>query len=249
MASSHGTNPATTELIVALDFSDASRALELVRALRSLPVIYKVGSELFLTAGPDFVRELVRGGSRVFLDLKFHDIPNTVGKSARQATALGVDMFTLHLSGGSAMVRAAALALGEIHGKKPRILGVSVLTSLDDELWGDVTSAIAGARVSVEQSVESLVRSAESWGIDGVVCSAREVGAIRREHPSLSAVVPGVSPGGTQAGDQSRVATPEEASAAGASAIVVGRPVIQASDPREAARAILDSLSSARPKR
>jgi len=237
------------ELIVALDFSEAARAIEMVRVLRSLPVLFKVGSELFLTGGPEFVRELVRGGARVFLDLKFHDIPNTVGKAARQAAALGVEMFTLHLSGGSAMVRAAALALGEVHGKKPRILGVSVLTSLDDDLWGEVTSAIAGARVSVEQSVESLVRSAAGWGIDGVVCSALEVAAIRREHPSLYAVVPGVRPSGTQAADQARIATPEEASAAGASAIVVGRPVLQASDPREAVRAILDSLSKARPNR
>jgi len=133
-----------TELIVALDFPRADRAMELVNQLEQLPVIYKVGTELFMSGGPELIRELVRRKNRVFLDLKFHDIPNTVARAARQAALLHIEMFTLHLSGGSAMVRAVAEELSDIPLLRPKILGVSVLTSFNDVRWAEVTKAVSG---------------------------------------------------------------------------------------------------------
>ena len=232
-----------TELIVALDLPRADRAWGVVESLQGLPVLYKVGFELFLSEGPSFVRELVHRRNRVFLDLKFHDIPNTVLKAARQAAALQVEMFTLHLAGGASMLRAVREELDQLPELRPRILGVSVLTSFDDVRWAEVTRAMTGHAVEVSSSVEGLVSEAGSWGADGVVCSAVELPAVKRVNPSLYTVIPGIRPAGVEAGDQARIMTPEQARQAGASAIVVGRPILEAASPRAMAESILRDLA------
>src|SRR4051812_30858061 len=200
-----------TELIVALDYPRPEKALDLVKDLKGLDVIYKVGLELFLAGGPELVRELVHSKNRVFLDLKLHDIPNTVARAARQAALLHVDMFTIHLSGGSAMVKAVAKEMAEISMLKPKILGVSVLTSFDDVRWAEVTRALSGHTSMVADAVTGLVTEGVSWGVDGVVCSALELPEIRKAFPSLYTVVPGIRPEGSEAGDQARVVTPAQA--------------------------------------
>jgi len=232
-----------TELIVALDFPQPDRAIKLVDELEGLPLLYKVGSELFLSAGPEIVKELICRKNRVFLDLKFHDIPNTVAKAARQAALLHVDMFTVHLSGGSAMIRAVAEELAAIPSLRPKILGVSVLTSFDDVRWAEVTKAITGHAVDVEDAVSGLVENAVSWGVDGIVCSALELPLVRSQWPTLYTVVPGIRPEGFEADDQARVMTPREAFDVGADAIVVGRPIIASNQPRTVVQSILKDLS------
>lgn len=231
-----------TDLIVALDFPRPDRAREMIATLEGLPIIYKVGFELFMSAGPEFIRELVHDKKRIFLDLKLHDIPNTVARAARQAALLHVEMFTVHLAGGSAMVRAAQKELEDIPSIRPKILGVSVLTSFDDVRWAEVTKALTGHAVDVDDSVDGLVSHATTWGADGVVCSALELESIARLYPALYTVVPGIRPEGAQAGDQARVMTPAQAHAAGARAVVMGRPIIEASDPRRVAEATLRDL-------
>lgn len=233
----------STDLIVALDFSRAERAFELVDQLRDLPVIFKVGLELFLSSGPEIVRELVHRKKRVFLDLKLHDIPSTVAKAARQAALLQVEMFTLHLAGGSQMVKAVAEELADIPLLKPRILGVSVLTSFDDVRWAEVTKAITGHATEPTDSVLGLVEHSLAWGADGVVCSALELIEIRKRFPTLYAVVPGIRPEGTVAHDQARVTTPALARELGANAVVIGRPVAEATDPKQFVENILKDLS------
>lgn len=236
-------NSHSTELIVALDFPRADRAMEIVDALNGLPVIYKVGFELFMGAGPDFVRELVHRKCRVFLDLKFHDIPNTVARAALMASLLHVEMFTVHLSGGSHMVREVAQTLQDIPSLKPKLIGVSVLTSFDDVRWAEVTKALTGHAVDADDSVAGLVEHAAGWGADGVVCSALELEMVRSQFPGLYTVVPGIRPPGTEANDQRRVMTPAQAREAGAHAIVVGRPITEAKDPRAMVESILKDLS------
>jgi orotidine-5'-phosphate decarboxylase len=233
----------TTELIVALDFPRPDRALEFVDRLQGLPVIYKVGFELFMAAGPEFVRELVHRKNRVFLDLKFHDIPNTVSKAALQAALLHVDMFTVHLAGGKDMVKATADSLADLPSIRPKILGVSVLTSFDDVSWGAVTKALTHHAVDVDDSVYGLVEHAATWGADGVVCSAFELAEIRAQYPALYTVVPGIRPQGTSANDQMRVMTPAQARQAGAHAIVMGRPITESNEPRKVAESVLKDLS------
>ena len=233
----------SSELIVALDYQRADRALELVGELKGLPLLYKVGLELFMGGGPDVVRELVHRKNRVFLDLKLHDIPNTVAKAVRQAALLHVEMFTLHLAGGSAMVRAAAQELADIPTLRPKILGVSVLTSFDDVRWAEVTKALTGHAADASDSVAGLVEHAVAWGADGVVCSALELPSIREQFPTLYTVVPGIRPEGSAANDQARIMTPAQARAEGASAVVVGRPITESKDPRAAVQNILKDLS------
>lgn len=235
-----------TELIVALDFAKSDKAFTFIDTMGDLPLIYKVGLELFCSAGPDFVRELVHRKKRVFLDLKFFDIPNTVARAALQAACLHVEMLTLHLAGGSAMVRAVAEEFAMIPELRPKILGVSVLTSFDDVRWAEVTKALTGHAVNVADSVQGLVEHAVAWGADGLVCSAAELGFIRENFPNLYTVVPGIRPEGTAAHDQARVMTPLQAHLAGASAIVVGRPITEAKDPRAMVEQILKDLSVTR---
>ncbi|MGK5089143.1 orotidine-5'-phosphate decarboxylase [Bdellovibrionota bacterium FG-2] len=228
-----------TDLIVALDFPRTEPAFQLVKELGDLPVIYKVGSELFLAGGPDLVRELVHQKKRIFLDLKFHDIPNTVARAIKQATLLRVEMLTVHLAGGSHMLKSVVNELAEIESIRTRILGVSVLTSFDDVRWAEVTKAISGHAVDVMDSVLGLVEHSVAWGVDGVVCSAIELKPIREQFPGLYTVVPGIRPQGFSAQDQARVITPNEAHLAGASAIVVGRPICESEDPRKVTELIL----------
>lgn len=232
-----------TELIVALDFPRSEQAFFCVDKLRGLPLIYKVGLELFMSGGSDFVREMVHRKNRVFLDLKFHDIPETVARAAKQAALLQVEMFTLHLAGGSSMLRAVAQELSDIPTLRPKILGVSVLTSFDDVRWAEVTKSLTGHAVDVSDSVVGLVDHATSWGADGIVCSALELVEIRKRFPSIYTIVPGIRPEGADLNDQVRVTTPARAKELGASAIVVGRPITGAADPRAAAEAILRDLA------
>lgn len=233
-----------TDLIVALDFPKAERAYELIDSLNGIPnLIYKVGFELFMAGGPEIVRELAHRKARVFLDLKFHDIPNTVSRAARQAALMHVEMFTVHLAGGSQMIRAVANELADIPALRPKILGVSVLTSFDDVRWAEVTKSLTTHAVDVQDSVMGLVSHAAAWGADGVVCSALELPAVRDQFPSLYTVVPGIRPVGSEAGDQARVMTPLLAREAGAHAIVVGRPITEANEPRQVVENILRDLA------
>lgn len=238
-------NHGKTDLIVALDFPREGQAWEVVDALDGLDVVFKVGLELFSAAGPQFVRELVHRKKRVFLDLKLHDIPNTVAKAALQAALLQVEMFTIHLSGGSVMVQAVRDALAEVESLKPRILGVSVLTSFDDLRWAEVSRAISGHGSDVDGAVGRLVDEFVPHGVDGVVCSAHELQRVRQLHPSLFTVVPGIRLEKIEGDDQSRTMTPAQAREAGASAIVVGRPITRADSPRDVAQAIFQELGRA----
>jgi len=241
MAKKNG--PENTDLIVALDYPRGEQAMNLVDSLGDLPIIYKVGFELFMSGGADLVRELVHRKKRVFLDLKFHDIPNTVARAARQAALLHVDMFTVHLAGGSAMVRAVAQELADIPALKPKILGVSVLTSFDDVRWAEVTKSLCGHAAAVGDSVAGLIAHAPAWGADGIVCSAWELESIREQFPNLYTVVPGIRLDGSDAQDQARVMTPSQAHEAGASAVVMGRPITGANEPRLVVERVLKELA------
>jgi orotidine-5'-phosphate decarboxylase len=241
-------HPLATDLIVALDYPKPEKALDLVGTLGGLPVLYKVGLELFMSGGPEFIRELVHRKNRVFLDLKLHDIPNTVARAARQAALLHVEMFTVHLAGGSQMVKAVAKEMSDIPLLKPKVLGVSVLTSFDDVRWAEVTRAMTSHTTVVSDSVTGLVNEGVSWGVDGVVCSALELPAIRKSFPSLYTVVPGIRPEGSDNGDQARVVTPAEAHLAGASAVVIGRPITEAKDSRLVVEKALKDLGHHTPK-
>ena len=242
-----GFTPLKTELIVALDFASESEARVLIKQLQGTGVIFKVGLELFQSAGPSFVKNLCDQGERIFLDLKFYDIPNTVGSAVGQACRLGVEMLTLHLSGGPEMCKAAldardsALQAGL---KQPDLLGVSVLTSFSEESWKEQMSRLSGSGVSgsVSDAVSRLVALGDNIGLQGVVCSAHELVHVRKLAPRLKAVVPGIRPEGSAAGDQARVMTPLQAAENGAWAIVVGRPITRASDALVATQNILSDL-------
>jgi len=230
-------------LIVALDVPDADRALALAARLAPVVGAVKVGLELFTTAGPDIVRRLRAAGAAVFLDLKLHDIPNTVARAVEAAVRLDVQMLTVHTSGGRAMLAAAeqaARAEAQRRGQAPPlVLGVTVLTSFDDAALAEVGVA-AGAAAQVER----LARLAVSAGLRGLVCSPLELPVLRAALPrEIRLVTPGIRPPGTEAGDQKRTLSPREALAAGADWLVVGRPILAAPDPRAAAEQILAALA------
>lgn len=213
-------------VIVALDFSDAQSALAFVRGLSPRLCRLKVGKELFTIAGPDVVRFLVKSGFDVFLDLKFHDIPNTVAKACQAAAALGVWMINVHALGGRDMMQAARAALGSAQ-RRPKLIAVTVLTSLTarelDEIGIQGDPAAAALR---------LAGLAHASGLDGVVCSAHEAAALRaRFGNAFLRVTPGIRTMGSASDDQMRVMTPERAIENGASYLVIGRPVTEASDP------------------
>jgi orotidine-5'-phosphate decarboxylase len=208
-----------------------------VAAVGDSAFTYKVGMQLYTAEGPGVVRELVASGRRVFLDLKYHDIPSTVGSAVREAAQLGVSMLTVHAAGGGTMLRAAVEAAAD-QPASPLVLAVTVLTSLDD---GDLNKL--GVRGNVEGQVLRLAALALSNGCKGIVASAREASALREElGQDFVIVTPGVRPAGSGRGDQVRVATPSEAIAAGATYIVVGRPITAAPDPGAEARAILGQI-------
>jgi len=223
-------------LIVALDVSTAAAAQKIVAAVGDSVLTFKVGMQLYTAEGPQVVRDLVASGRRVFLDLKYHDIPTTVGRAVSEAARLGVSMLTAHAAGGGKMLRAAVDAAQARPGLM--VLAVTVLTSLE----GSDLEKI-GVRGSVEDSVLRLATIALANGCQGVVASAREASKLRAELGNDFAIVaPGVRPAGTSVGDQVRIVTPAEAIAAGASHIVVGRPITEAADPAAEARAILGQI-------
>jgi orotidine-5'-phosphate decarboxylase len=227
-------------LIVALDFPDAQSALAVAGVVGKAASTFKVGKQLFTAEGPQVVKNLAAGGRRVFLDLKFHDIPDTVAGAVASAARLGVSMLTVHASGGRKMLEAAVKASGN-SAESPIILAVTVLTSLTDSDLADL-----GVRGSTAEQVLRLARLAESAGCGGVVASQLEAAELRRElGPGFLIVTPGVRPAGSAAGDQARVATPAQAIAAGASHVVVGRPITGSKDPAGAARAIVEEIASA----
>lgn len=231
---------ARQRLIVALDVPDAPAAHHLVRSLEGTCTWFKVGLELFTASGPAVLETILAGGHSVFLDLKFHDIPNTVAGAVRSAARLGVRMLTVHASGGPAMLAAARTALDGVTDP-PELLAVTMLTSMD----AAQTNAVGFSRNPSEQ-VELLARMALEAGMRGFVCSPREVAALRAlAGPAATLVVPGIRPANSDAGDQKRIATPAEALRKGASYLVVGRPITQAPDPAAAAAAIVDEMATA----
>lgn len=234
---------ARDRLIVALDVSTAAEARKIVDAVGRSAATFKVGKQLFTAEGPAIVRELVASGRKVFLDLKFHDIPNTVGAAVRSAAGLGVSMLTVHASGGSKMLRAAAQAANEAK-HPPLVLAVTVLTSLGDEDLQDV-----GVSGGAANQVLRLAELARNSGCLGVVASPQEVKSLREMLGTGFAIVtPGVRPAGADAGDQTRIATPGDAIRNGASYLVVGRPITEAKDPAQAAEAILREIVAAENK-
>lgn len=223
------------KIIVALDVGSKAKALELVAQLRGQVDFFKVGLQLYTAAGPNVVREIVADGAKVFLDLKFHDIPNTVARAVEAAQELGVEMLTVHLSGGVETLRAAVAA------RKPplQILGVTVLTSATAEILNEL-----GISEPVENQVERLARIGLAAKVDGLVASGHEIGMLRQmAGGTVKLVVPGVRPKGAGSGDQKRVITPRAALDAGADYVVIGRPIAAASNPRDALARILDELA------
>ena len=232
------------QLLVALDVDSGARALELATSLRDLAGGFKIGSRLFTAEGPELVRRIVASGALVFLDLKFHDIPNTVAQAVEAAVSTGVWMLNVHASGGVPMMQAAARAAAETATKegrrRPIVIGVTVLTSMDDATLGSI-----GVQRPLLEQVVTLARMAQDAGLQGVVASPQETAAIRAAcGPDFSIVTPGIrgASAGTAKNDQSRTMGPAEAIKAGASYIVVGRPIIAATDPKAAAAAIVEEL-------
>lgn len=225
----------------AIDRPDQDGALSLGRSLQGVVGGLKIGLEFVTANGPDGIRQVVALGLPVFLDVKFHDIPNTVAGAVRAAGALGVAMLTLHLSGGPAMLRAAVEAAGGL-SPRPWLLGVTVLTSIDD-----ADLATIGVPHSASDQVLRLAELARTSGLDGVICSPHEITALRRRFGGdLKLVVPGIRPTGSGQGDQKRTMTPAAAMVAGADHLVIGRPITGAPDPRRAAQAIDAEIWAAR---
>ncbi|MEZ5935035.1 MAG: orotidine-5'-phosphate decarboxylase [Alphaproteobacteria bacterium] len=233
----------TSPVFCAIDRADLSGALLLARSLRDEAVGgLKLGLEFVTANGPSGVRSIVDLGLPVFLDLKFHDIPNTVAGAVKAAAALGVAMMTLHIQGGPAMLWSAADAVRNLGPRRPLLLGVSVLTSMDDK-----DLAAVGVQGSTEEQVLRLAELARKTGMDGMICSPKEIGPLRQAFgQTLKLVVPGIRPAGSSAGDQKRTMTPGEAIKAGADYLVIGRPITAAGSPRAAALAIKDEIEAAR---
>ena len=237
--------PKTNKLIVALDVETAPEARRLVESLRGNVGMFKIGMQLFTATGPSLVREIIESGERIFLDLKYHDIPNTVAAAGVEATRLGVSMFNIHAAGGSEMMRRTRDSVAECAASegitRPLILGVTVLTSANSGTLDEI-----GFSSEPEKLVERLALLAEASGLDGVIASPQEVRLIRAavKKPGFVVVTPGVRPSGSVPFDQKRVTTPREAVLAGADYVVVGRPILEAHDPAQAARQIIGELET-----
>lgn len=235
-------------IIVAMDYPDAERARRLLEALRGIPCYMKVGMQLFYAAGPDFVRSLKEQGYKVFLDLKLHDIPNTVAGGAESITRLGVDMFNVHAAAGSTAMAAARegveRAMGQSAGalaSRPVLIAVTQLTSTGQVMMNDEI----GIPGTVEDTVLRYAGLAKQAGLDGVVASPWEVTAIKSAlGTGFATVTPGIRPSGADKGDQTRVMTPRDAFGQGTDYIVVGRPITAAADPRAALESILEELNA-----
>lgn len=241
---------AKEKLIVALDLETADEARRVFDALREHAGMFKVGSQLFTSEGPTLVRELVAEGARVFLDLKFHDIPNTIAAAAREAVRLGVALFNVHAAGGTEMMRRAAEATAEEAARlgieRPRLIAVTLLTSADAAVLEETGVSAA----SVEEHVTRLARLADAAGLDGVVASPHEIAPLRASiaRPDFLLVTPGVRTTASVANDdQKRVMSPAEAVRAGADFIVMGRAILQAPDPARAARNIVEEMAGSFP--
>jgi orotidine-5'-phosphate decarboxylase len=233
-------------IILALDVGEFSEAVEIIKKFRQDVDIFKVGSELFTAAGPDIVREIRSMGKKVFLDLKFHDIPNTVSKAALQASQMGVFMFTLHTMGGFNMMKSTvdAIVKSALKGEteRPRILGVTILTSID----GEALSHDLGIPHSMSTQVRHLAKLALSAGLDGVVASPQETDMIRsRCGPGFIIVTPGIRPSWAPPDDQRRTLTPKEAVRKGSDYLVIGRSVLSRENPVKALQRIRDEIARA----
>jgi orotidine-5'-phosphate decarboxylase len=234
---------ANEKLIVALDVETPTKALDLVHELRGVAGMFKVGSQLFTAAGPKIVRDIIALDTKVFLDLKFHDIPHQVAGAARSAAELGVSLFTIHASGGAEMMRSAVESVAKVAerngGVRSKVLAISVLTSIDVTILSQI-----GITSTPDEQVLRLVHLAESAGCDGVVASPQEIESIRQTvpNPEFLIVTPGIRPATNANEDQKRVGTPAAAIAAGASYLVVGRPITGAPDPLAAAHEIVADM-------
>lgn len=227
------------KILVALDYDNQQQALELVNKLKPELCGLKVGKEMFTLFGPEFVKTLVDRGFKVFLDLKFHDIPNTVAKACKAAAELGVWMVNVHASGGSKMMHAAREAV-EGYENRPLLIAVTLLTSMDEVAYSEI-----GYKSDLPDQVEHFAGIAKSAGLDGVVCSAWEAKRLKEKLGNdFKLVTPGIRPPGTDIGDQSRIMTPEQAVAAGSDFLVIGRPITKASDPLKALYDISESIVS-----
>lgn len=214
-------------VIVALDFRDGEQARQFVDRIQPGSCRLKIGKELFTREGPQLVRHFVERGHEVFLDLKFHDIPNTVARACEAAAALGVWMVNVHTSGGSKMMTAARKAVDDVKGQKPLLIGVTVLTSMGSEDLREL-----GIHAEPEEQVARLARLARTASLDGVVCSPREAAMLRAElGKEFLLVTPGVRPAGSSMDDQTRVLTPADAIRNGSDYLVIGRPITQSGDP------------------
>lgn len=230
-----------SRVFVALDYDSTTTAMALVKQLSPSQCGLKVGKELFAVGGPAFVKELVNAGFDVFLDLKYHDIPNTVAKAVKAAAELGVWMVNVHASGGTKMLIAARAALAELPAsQRPYLIAVTVLTSMGDD---DV--AELGIQRTAAEQVLHLAALTQQAGLDGVVCSAQEVAALKAKFgQDFITVTPGIRPAGSASADQQRVMTPQQAQQQGVDVMVIGRPITQANEPQQALAEILASLTT-----
>ena len=227
------------KILVALDYHDKSKAFELVDQLNPQLCGLKVGKEMFTLFGPSFVKELVERKYNVFLDLKFHDIPNTVAKACRAAAELGVWMINVHASGGRVMMEKAREALQEADNK-PLLIAVTMLTSMNEEVYAEL-----GYERSLGEQVSHLSQMALDSGLDGVVCSSWEAEQLKQQcGKEFKLITPGIRPAGSDKGDQSRVMTPVKAISAGSDYLVIGRPITKADDPYQALCDISESIVS-----
>ncbi|WP_281282183.1 orotidine-5'-phosphate decarboxylase [Aliikangiella marina] len=227
-----------SKIIVALDFNDLQDAKALVEQLDPELCKLKVGKEMFTLFGPEWVKYLVEKGFKVFLDLKFHDIPTTVAKAVAAAAELGVWMVNVHASGGDKMMQAAREALQPYGENRPLLIGVTVLTSMDEAQFSKL-----GFQRDIDSQVYALAKLAHSAGLDGVVCSAQEATKLSGIDDKFLLVTPGIRPIGADVGDQSRVMTPKRALEAGASYLVIGRPITQAANPLKTLCDISESIA------
>jgi orotidine-5'-phosphate decarboxylase len=239
---------AKDKLIIALDVDSASRALGLFAELRDIAGMFKIGSQLFTAAGPDIVKQIISKGGHIFLDLKYHDIPNTVAAAGVEATRLGVSIFNVHASGGAEMLKRTTAAVNEVSVKeglaKPKVIAVTLLTSIDQN-----TLARIGILDDPRSVVSSWSQLAADCGLDGVVASPQEIEVIRAavDKPDFVIVTPGIRQAGDAADDQRRLRTAAEAIRAGADYLVVGRPILSAADPAAAANKIVSEIDAALP--
>jgi len=224
-------------VIVALDFPSIEQALTMARQLDPKQCRVKVGKELFTRSGPVVLESLQRLGFEVFLDLKFHDIPNTTAMAVKAAAELGVWMVNVHCSGGLKMMAACREQLEQHVGAKPLLIGVTVLTSMEEQDLAGI-----GLDVPVQQQVLRLARLAEQAGLDGLVCSAQEAQSLKLQWPAGQLITPGIRPAGSAQDDQKRILTPAQAMQAGSDYLVIGRPITQAIEPQQVLASILGTL-------